>query len=263
MSPSAPTIIAVVLTLNEQRHIADCLASLDWADGSLVFDSFSTDETVARARAAGADAAQSRFENYAQQRNAALDCVAAQHADAWVFFVDADERCTPALAAEIRAVVAAPDADARPVWSVPRNNYLFGRLTKGAGWWPDFQARLFRVGRVRFDPLREVHEVALFDGERGFLRNELTHFNYDDVAQFHAKQRRYTEYDASILFKQGIRPKPWNFVLQPLREFRRRFFLLRGYVDGAHGLRLSLLMAWYQFDLYRRLARMWRELPPA
>jgi len=251
-------VIAVVLTLNEQRHIAECLASLAWADGRLVFDSFSGDETVVRARAAGAEVAQSRFENYAQQRNAALAFVAARHPDAWVFFVDADERCTPALAAEIRSVVAAPDADARPVWSVPRHNFLFGRLTKGAGWWPDFQARLFRVGRVHFDPLREVHEVALFDGERGFLANELTHFNYDDVAQFHAKQRRYTEYDAGILFKQGVRPKPWNFVLQPLREFRRRFISLRGYTDGLHGLRLSLLMAYYQFDLYRRLARLWR-----
>lgn len=256
----APALIAVVLTLNEQRHISDCLASLAWADARLVFDSFSTDDTVALARAAGADVAQSRFVNYAQQRNAALDFVAANYAsDAWVFFVDADERSTPALAAEIRATLASPDAARRPVWSVPRNNYLFGRLTTGAGWWPDFQARLFHVGHVRFDPLREVHEVALFDGERGFLTNELTHFNYDDVAQFHAKQRRYTEYDAGILFKQGFRPKPWNFILQPLREFRRRFFSLRGYVDGLHGLHLSLLMACYQFDLYRRLARMWRD----
>lgn len=256
----APALIAVVLTLNEQRHIADCLASLAWADARLVFDSFSSDDTLALARTAGADVAQSRFENYAQQRNAALDYVAAHYAaDAWVFFVDADERCTPALAAEIRAVLSSPEADAKPVWSVPRNNFLFGRLTKGAGWWPDFQARLFHVGRVRFDPLREVHEVALFDGERGFLHRELTHFNYDDVAQFHAKQRRYTEYDAGILFKQGIRPKPWNFLLQPLREFCRRFFSLRGYSDGLHGLHLSLLMAYYQFDLYRRLARIWLD----
>ena len=67
------------------------------------------------------------------------------------------------------------------------------------------------------------------------------------------------EYDAGILYKQGIHPKPRNFVLQPLREFRRRFFTLRGYRDGAHGLRLSGLMAYYNFDVYRRLARMWRE----
>ena len=108
---------------------------------------------------------------------------------------------------------------------------------------------------------REVHEVALFEGEKGFLSHELTHFNYDDVAQFHAKQRKYAEFDASILFKRGVRPKPQSFVLQPLREFWRRFFSLRGYRDGVHGLHLSLLMAYYTFDQYRRLARMWRTLP--
>jgi glycosyltransferase involved in cell wall biosynthesis len=255
-----PTLVAVVLTLNEERHITECLASLAWADARLVFDSFSTDRTVALARAAGAEVAQNRFANYAQQRNDALKHVQSQQPgdETWVFFVDADERCTPALADELRAVVTGPDAVARPVWSVPRHNYLFGRLTKGAGWYPDFQARLFHVGRVWFDPLREVHEVALFEGAKGLLRNELTHFNYDDVGQFHRKQRTYAEYDASILFKQGIRPKLRNFVLQPLREFHRRFIRLRGYSDGMHGLRLALLMAYYNFDMYRRLARMWR-----
>ncbi len=254
-----PLIIAVVLTLNEERHVSECLASLAWADGRLVFDSFSTDGTVARARDAGAEVTQNRFANYAQQRNDALKHVQARYpgARAWVFFVDADERCTPELAAEICSVVAAAD-ESRPVWSVPRNNFLFGKLTRGAGWYPDFQARLFRVGRVWFDPQREVHEVALFEGEKGFLRHELTHFNYENVAQFHAKQRKYAEYDASILFKRGVRPKQRNFVLQPLREFWRRFFSLGGYRDGAHGLRLSLLMAYYTFDQYRRLARMWR-----
>ncbi|MCS6774131.1 MAG: glycosyltransferase family 2 protein [Anaerolineae bacterium] len=245
-------VCAVVLTLNEARHIADCLATLAWADERLVFDSFSTDDTVALAERAGARVIQHRFQNYAQQRNAALEAVELE----WVFFVDADERCTPELAQEIRAVLQAPQHD---VYAVPRHNYLFGRLTRGAGWYPDHQARLFRVGRARFDPRREVHEVAEFQGEMGKLTQPLIHYNYDNLAQFHAKQRRYAEFEAGILFKRGIRPKPHNFVLQPLREFRRRFLTLRGYVDGLHGLRLSLLMAWYTFDTYRRLARRWRE----
>ena len=76
------------------------------------------------------------------------------------------------------------------------------------------------------------------------------------MAQFHDKQRRYAEYDAGILFKQGVRPKPRNFVLQPLREFRRRFVTLKGYRDGWHGLRLATLLAWYYgfmpyWDLWR------------
>lgn len=256
-NPSQPRISAIVLTLNEQRHISDCLASVAWADDVLVFDSFSTDQTVDLAKAAGARVLQNKFENYAQQRNAALAAVA-RIAD-WVFFIDADERCTTELASEIRAVIAKPQHD---VYSVPRHNYLFGKLTLGAGWYPDFQARLFCVGKAGFDPLREVHEVAQFAGEMGYLKNVLVHYNYDNVEQFHRKQRKYSEYDAGILFKQGVRPKPRNYVLQPLREFRRRFVSLKGYRDGLHGLHLSALMAYYNFDMYRRLRRIWNSPSP-
>lgn len=247
-------VAAVVLTYNEQRHITACLATLRWADQVIVFDSFSTDQTLSLAGRAGAMVMQHPFTNFAQQRNAALDAARAE----WVFFVDADERCTDELAGEIRAVTAVDD---HPVWAVPRDNYLFGRLTRGAGWYPDFQARLFRVGRAMFDPLREVHEVAKFEGTMGYLRHTLTHYNYDTIRQFHDKQRKYAELDAGILYKQGIRPKPRNYVLQPVREFRRRFLQLRGYKDGLHGLRLSLLLAFYNFDMYRRLDRMWRVSP--
>jgi hypothetical protein len=250
--PLPQTIAAVVLTLNEQKHIAPCLETLTWADRRLVFDSFSTDNTVSIARAAGADVIQNTFVHYGQQRNAALDVAGAD----WVFFVDADERCTPELAVEVRSAAQSGQHD---VWSVPRHNFLFGKLTLGAGWYPDFQARLFRVGVVRYDPHRAVHELPLMQGEPGRLRHELVHHNYETVAQFHAKQRKYAEYDASILCKQGVRPKLRNFVLQPLREFNRRFFIWKGYRDGVHGLRLSALMAYYSLDMYRRLARMWRE----
>jgi (heptosyl)LPS beta-1,4-glucosyltransferase len=253
-------IAAIVLTFNEERHIAVCLATLQWADDRVVFDSFSTDRTVEIARSCGARVIQNRFHDFAQQRNAALAQSQLLLRADWVFFVDADERCTDELAREIRAVIDAVVAtDDHPVWAVPRDNYLFGQLTRGAGWFPDFQARLFHVGRADFDPVREVHEVARFEGTMGHLSHTLTHYNYASVAQFHAKQRQYAQLDAGILFKQGVRPKPWNFVLQPLREFRRRFFTLRGYRDGWHGLRLCGLLAYYNFVMYRRLAHLWRE----
>ncbi len=249
----APRVAAVVLTLNEQKHIAACLETLSWADRRVVFDSFSTDRTIAIARGAGAVVHQHPFENYAQQRNAALTWVDTE----WVFFVDADERCTEVLAEEIRRVVR-NNGEGRDVWAVPRYNYLFGRLTLGAGWYPDYQARLFRVGKADFEPSRAVHEVARFQGEMGRLENVLLHYNYETVAQFHAKQRKYAAMDAGILFRQGVHPKPHNFVLQPAREFRRRFFTLQGYRDGWHGLRLSLYMAYYTGVMYVRLAGMWR-----
>ena len=115
-----PTLTAVILTKNEARHIVECIDSLRWADRIVVFDSYSDDNTVELATAAGAQVFQRVFDNYAAQRNAALEAVAAADvAHSWVFFVDADERGTPALAGEIRRVI-----DERPEsgWYVPRHN---------------------------------------------------------------------------------------------------------------------------------------------
>lgn len=250
MSSSQQELTAVILTLNEAGHIQDCIQSLSWADRVLVFDQYSQDDTVALAQAAGAELIQSKFENFAQQRNAALDSLQTD----WVFFVDADERGTPELGEEIRQVMAdRPELG----WYVPRHNYIFGKLTRGAGWFPDYQLRLFKHGYVRYE--RPVHEIAVVDGGIGYLQQPLTHYNYQDVAQFRAKQRAYTSYDARILYDEGLKPKPHNFILQPLRQFYWRFVTLDGYKDGLHGLRLSLYMTYYEWVKYRKLAWFWRK----
>lgn len=247
---SAPQLTAVILTLNEALHIQACIQSLAWADRVVVFDSFSQDETVALAKAAGADVYQSRFENYAQQRNAALEKVQTE----WLLFVDADERATAVLAEEIRHVISQrPEVG----WQLPRHNYIFGRLTKGAGWFPDYQARLFKRGLVRYE--RAVHELALVDGAQGQLQNPLIHYNYADIGQFHRTQQRYSSYDAQMLYAQPFRPKPHHFISQPLRHFYWRFVTLKGYRDGRHGLHLSALMAYYEWVKYKKVAALWRK----
>lgn len=243
-------LTAVILTLNEAAHVQACVRSLGWADEVVVFDSHSDDDTVALAQTAGATVRQSRFENYAQQRNAALDSVQTD----WVFFVDADERGTAVLGDEIRQVISQrPEAG----WYVPRHNYIFDKLTLGAGWFPDYQLRLLRHGAARYQ--RAVHEIAEVQGDIGHLQNPLIHYNYRDPAHFHQKQRAYTSYDASMMQQAGVRPKPRNFVLQPLRQFWWRYVTLGGYKDGLHGLRLSLYMAYYEWDKYRKLAWFWRK----
>lgn len=253
-----PALIAIILTRDEAQHITACIESLRWADRIVVFDSYSDDETVVLARAAGADVFQRPFDNYAAQRNAALAAVAPEGDEpTWVFFVDADERGTPALAAEIRQVIAARPENG---WFVPRHNYIFGRVTLGAGWYPDYQFRLIRHGHARYT--RPVHELGEVDGVTGYLQNPLIHYNYRDPAHFHAKQRFYVEHDASILKDQEIRPKPHNYLLQPLRQFWWRFVTLKGYHDGLHGLRLSLYMAYYEWRKYRRLAELWHGDTP-
>ncbi|MBZ0300691.1 MAG: glycosyltransferase family 2 protein [Anaerolineae bacterium] len=245
-------LTVVILTYNEAVHIQACIESVLFADQVVVFDSFSQDDTVRRAEQAGARVIQHPFEHYASQRNAALDAVAPT--SDWVLFVDADERVTPELAVEVRQAIEKPD---RAGWRVPRHNYLFGRLTRGAGWFPDYQTRLLRIGAARYDPTRQVHELVELDGPEGTLANPLIHYNYQDTAQFHRKQQIYSAYDARILYEQGVRPKPQNYVLQPWRQFWWRFVTLKGYLDGWHGLRLSAWMAWYELRKYAQLRRMW------
>lgn len=241
-------VTAVILTLNEERHIRDCVASVSWADRIVVVDTFSQDHTVQLAHQAGAEVIQRPFENYAQIRNLAL----AEIDSPWIFFVDADERATPELGAEINQVIRHAPEDG---WWVPRHNYIFGRLTLCAGWYPDYQMRLLRRGRARYR--RPVHEIVDLDGAEGFLQHPLNHLNYESVAQFHAKQQRYAQFDAEILYRQAVRPRVYTPLTQSVRHFYWRFCSLRGYRDGLHGLRLSLLMARYEFAKFRILAKLW------
>jgi (heptosyl)LPS beta-1,4-glucosyltransferase len=247
-------LAAIVIAKNEAHYIADCVASLRWADEVIVCDNFSADDTAALAQQAGARViSQFPHENFAQAHNLALDM--ATEAD-WALFVDADERATPDLAEEIKTIVA---SSFPPVgYWVPRHNYLFGKLTLHAGYYPDFQMRLLRRGRARYE--RPVHEVVVLDGPEDYLQHPLIHYNYDTLAQFHAKQRHYIQFDAQELDQQGIRFKPRNLLLQPWRHFWWRYVTLQGYRDGLHGLQLCLLLAYYYgFQTYRELSRLQRQ----
>jgi (heptosyl)LPS beta-1,4-glucosyltransferase len=247
-------LIAIVLTYNESEHITDCLEALRFADARLVFDSGSTDNTQALAKQAGAEVMVRPFDNYTGQRNAALEAV--KDRAEWVLFVDADERVSPALAAEIQQAMTHPEIAG---WQIPRHNYLFGVLTRGAGWYPDYQTRLLRVGSAHYDRSRQVHEVVLLDGPLGTLKEPFIHYNYKDLSQFRAKQNKYVQYDAQMLYEQGVKPKFYTYFTQPLRHFWWRFVALKGYRDGWHGFRLSALMAWYEMRKYWVLRRLRRE----
>ncbi len=253
METRTPKLIAVILAKNEAEHIAACIRSAQWADAVMLADSFSDDGTTELAAAEGAIIYQHKFVNFSVNRNLALADAAAEGAD-WVFFIDADERATPELGAEIRRVVAGDEAG----WWVPRYNVMWGHTLKGGGWYPDAQLRLLKVGRAAYDPTREVHEIVQLDGRAGTLQEHLIHYNYKSLAQFHHKQNRYIDFEARILHKQGIRARPWTYLSMPVREFWRRYARLGGYRDGLLGLQLCGLMAWYMFLTYARLRRLYR-----
>ncbi|MDO8671557.1 MAG: glycosyltransferase family 2 protein [Dehalococcoidia bacterium] len=250
-----PSLSAVVITRNEERHIADCLGTLTWADEIVVLDSCSTDATVKIAGRFTNQVHQRAFTNFSDQRNAALMLAQSD----WILFVDADERCTPELAKEVRLNIhdRPDDPDLPRGFWIPRRNFILGKWIKHAGWYPDHQLRLLMRGQASYDATREVHEFPIVPGKVDYLSNPIIHYNYERLSQLLAKQNYYSTYEARTMHGKGIRPKPQNFVLQPVREFKRRYIEWEGYKDGLHGLFLSATMAWFSLVTYVKLARMW------
>jgi glycosyltransferase involved in cell wall biosynthesis len=250
---AAPTICAAVLARDEAGFLEDCLASLAWADELLVVvDAASTDATEDIARRHTERVETHPWRGFGGQRNLALELATTD----WVFFVDADERVLPSLAEEVRRAVR--DGGDLAGYRVPRRNIIRGRWVRHAGWWPDRQLRLLRRSRARYDESAHVHEVAQLDGEAGTLTQPLIHFNYASLGEFREKQANYARLEARLLWERGVRARPHNLVLQPLREFRRRFLQLRGYRAGALGFALSMLMAEATCRTYAELLRIGR-----
>ncbi len=248
-----PKLVAIILTKDERDHIAESIESLiEWVDKVVIFDSAVDDEVCRLAEAAGATVIRHSFENFAAQRQAALDAVDAE----WILFLDADERATPTFGDEVLKKIQAAgpaneahnearnEAHAVGYW-LPRRNFIIGKEIRHGGYYPDYQLRLLRRESARYVPEREVHEIVNLDGPEGHLQTPIIHYNYSDWSQFHQKQRFYSAYEARILDGRGIRPRPHNFVLQPLREFIRRYISLQGWKDGWRGFQLALLFAWY------------------
>lgn len=247
----APTVSAVVIARDEADFVEGCLASVAWADERLVvLDAATTDETGALAEAAGARVEERPWVSFQRQRNVALGLARCD----WVLFVDGDERVPPVLAHEVRERLREEGA-ARGYW-IPRRNVIAGVWVKHAGWWPDPQLRLLHRTSARYDESGVVHEVADLDGRAGALTEPLLHLNYETFAEFRAKQARYAVLEARTLWERGVRAKPRNLVLQPLREFRRRTVELGGYRHGLFGARLGFEMALASYLTYRELLKV-------
>ncbi len=249
------TLCAAVIARDEGQKLARCLAGLGWADGLLVVvDDRTVDDTAAVAERHGARVEVRPFVDFARQRNAALQMAGTD----WVLFVDADEVVTPELAAEVRTATAGRIGLAAGYW-IPRENILFGHRVRHAGWSPDYQLRLLRRDSASYREDRTVHELVELSGRAGYLSHPLVHYNYATLGQFLAKQRLYASMEAADMFRRGVRVKPQNYLLQPWRQFWRRYVRLEGFKDGGLGLLLCLLLAYYELRTYTELASLWRR----
>ena len=246
MSPRRPLTV-IIPTYNEEATIADCLASVRFADEVLVVDSFSTDGTVRLAREAGARVLQHEYVYSARQKNWAIP----QAAHEWVLLVDSDERVTPPLRDEILALLeAGPKHDG--YW-ILRANHFLGRRMRRCGWGTDRVIRLFRRDVSRYQD-REVHAEIDLPGPLPVLRHPLEHHSFRSFRQYWRKIQLYSEWGAAQLYKEGRRAGALQILGRPVTRFIKMYVIRLGFLEGVHGLVLSLLGA---FTVYLKYARLW------
>lgn len=129
---------------------------------------------------------------------------------------------------------------------MPRKNIIFGKWIQHSLWWPDYQTRLFRKGKGRYQT-EKVHQQLQVEGSIGTLTHPLIHENYQTISQYLVKMDRYTENEAKALLAQNTHLHWSDTIRLPVRDFLKTFFLQQGYKDGLHGLILSTLQAGYSF----------------
>ena len=243
----AVPVTATVITLNEAANLRAALASLSWADEIIVVDSESRDDTVAIAREFTDRVIVRPWPGYVAQKNFA----AGEARHDWIFSLDADERVSPALAEEIKALVAGgPSATG---YRVPRVTFHLGRWLRSTDWYPDYQLRLYDRRRARWAG-RLVHESVTADGAVIDLRGELLHYAYRDLAHHVQTMDRYTSLAARQMFEDGRRAGWFDLAVHPPAAFLRNYLLRGGFRDGAPGLIVSAMNARY---VGLKFAKLW------
>ncbi|MBC2770854.1 glycosyltransferase family 2 protein [Pusillimonas minor] len=242
------TLSVILITKNEERHIADCLASVAFADEIIVLDSGSTDRTLEIAAAHGSNVKvhqSSDWPGFGPQKNRALDLATGD----WILSIDADERVTPELADAIRETMRRPTFDA---YKVARLSNFCGRWIRHSGWWPDYVVRFFRKGAGRFNDV-VVHEKVLTPAAPGILSGHFLHYPYENYEALISKVNRYSTDAAVMMHKRGKKTSIPAVLGHASWTFVRIYILRKGFLDGKEGFILAATAAAGSFFRYSKL----------
>lgn len=275
MVRSTKTPISVLIpTKDEERNIVECIKSVLWAGEIFVYDSMSSDQTVEIAENLSAKVVQRQFDNFANHKNWALDNLPFKFD--WILILDADERITPKLHEEICSVITVSNYTG---YYIPRKNLFMGKWIRHGGWFPDYQLRLFRRGKARYED-RIVHERMVVDGKNGYLQCPLIHHDFKGLERYFDRHNTYSSMEAVEAFnilkngrasahldKRLIGADPHRrrvlkefayryFPCRPLIKFLWMYIIKLGFLDGRMGLRFCLLHTFYEYQISLKLEEL-------
>lgn len=235
----------IIITKNEAANIRACLESVAWADEIILVDSGSSDATVEISRELGAKVFVHDWPGFGAQKNRALSYATRD----WVLSLDADERVTPELRAEIESVLQGAQADG---YEIPRLSSFCGRFMRHSGWYPDYVLRLFRRGKGSFSDAL-VHESVQLQGSVARLRQPMLHYSYRDLDDVLSKLNSYSSAASVMLQRRGKKGGLAQAVLHGLWAFFRTYILRAGFLDGREGFMLAVSNAEGTYYRYLKL----------
>lgn len=242
------TITIVTLIPNAGDRLERCLESAKWADDLFcIVDPKTTDGSDGVARRYSSHVVVHEYINKAAQCNWALSRIESD----WTLILDADEWLSDELIARIKAIVASPDSC--DGYRILRRSYFFGKLIHHCGWERDYNVRLFRTRKGRYED-RRVHATIEVDGTMGTIDEPMYHDTYRTFDEYFATFQRFTAWGAQDLFERGRRTGLGDLTVRPIARFIKMYVLRQGFRDGMHGAVLCGLAA---FSVFTKYAKLW------
>ena len=248
----AEKISAVIVTLDEEHDIGECIESVSWYDEVLVVDSGSKDRTVEIAISMGARVIHRPFEGFARQKQFAVD--SAEHD--WILSIDADERATRELSSCIQNLDL--NADVTAGYIVNRREFFQGRELKHGRSGPLGFIRFFNRRKGRFSQ-PAVHETVEIHGAPGKCHGDLIHNSYRTLTEHFSKFNLYTSLYAAESYERGDRTVPWRVIASFPKTLIDVLIVRLGVLDGYRGILLGVFHALYVMVRQAKLYEIQRE----
>jgi len=260
LKPRVP-VSAFVICKNEERHIRECLESLNFCDEVVLIDSRSTDATTEIARSLGARIIVRDWPGYKEQKAFGLiSCV-----NEWVINIDADERIGDSLREEIITILeneyANPQASKINGYYINRVVFFLGKWWRRGGWYPEFRLRFFRKSATSWGGT-DPHEKAIVAGRTERLNGEILHYTYQNISDQFRRLDGYSEISARHMNQDGKKADVFQLCLNPLSRFIKFYFFKGGYREGTAGFIVAITESYYTFMKYAKLWEINHAVPP-